>query len=240
MSKIRLYTFCAALIMFLCSGCGTANSVPMLEQNSQPEQTETLEKALPVQLTMQDMVDNGTEKDPVSFEYNSEGYLTAVTGRFAKEPVSDADAAFTLVASLSEVLQIGDVYDEIRLESQKNGMLNVYTFMQYYHDIPITDRMIRLTVRDESKEAVGLINGYVPALNIPLDFQRTAEDIRKQAAEIFSDNRTFFEPYPAICFGNHSMPSLVWEIQKENAQGVLLLRIDDQTGKILYQISEET
>ena len=249
MKTLRLYTICVAALLLSCSGCG-ANpgttgaspdagiSITQEEHDTQTEQTEAPPKALPVQLTMQDMVDNGTEKDPVCFEYNEEGYLTSVTGRFCKEQVTNSEEAFTLLASLSEVLRIGNVYDEIRLESEDSGMLDVYVFRQYYQGIPVTDRALKITVRDESKEAVGLINGYVPELSIPLEFHRTAEDIQKQASEIFSDNCTFFELYPAINCDSDGMPSLVWEIVQDREPTLLLLRIDDASGEILYQVTE--
>lgn len=164
---------------------------------------------------------------------NGEKVVDTIEGNFVNFTVANETDALNAIASVSELLGINDVQNEIEFTDTLRTAYGVsYSFRQLYKGIPIANRRTVLTVDPESNEVLELLNGFYHIDGIstkPAVKADKAKEIAEKAHNCTLDS----EPELQISFRNNEEPNLVWIIEgnyKETGEVI----VDAETGNILY------
>lgn len=217
------------LLCMLCSavllgGCGKATE-------SSSEREKTVKKELPKQITLDNMPPSAET------ECNSDGLLKKIEGNFVDFAVNNEDDAFKAVASVSELMKCNDIENEVRFFNVVESSANtIYSFRQYYNDVPIDGYATLLFVDGENNKVRRLKNSYIPDISVDTTPTFTEDDLKKFVTDKYKTDIDG-EPELEISFLNYTSsntPSLIWKTELSESS-ISSLIVDAASGDVLYE-----
>ena len=207
----------AAAAMLLLTGCTPNNTNS--STNSTPHE-------LPPQITQEMLTQRG-----VKVEQDSSGTVLYLTGSTQDAPVENADDAMQAVASLSDLLCCGDVYNELRFEAVQTRVgLDVYMFQQYYADLPVEGCGLTLTANADTHQIDSIRSSYAAGIQLNTEPSLSASDAKKAAKKELPRADGLHKPQLAVANRNGDF-RLIWLIEGEDSER---LELDANTGEVLY------
>ena len=237
----RIILTLAALSVIGCSAC-SPQEAPAAQSESGTSETDQTSgpdtaQVLPPQITLKMLTDAQAQTGEPAITYRDEPlpqYIDSISGSFLSDPVRNEQDAGTAVASLAELLQIPDFYNEIRYEGHENdGTSDIYSFRQYYSGIPVCNAQLLLFADPVTGRTQLFQNGYQPGLTLSTKSEYPASDAAKAARKALS-RKDLAEPVLVIWLAAHAEAHLAWNITEAKTPCTVFVA-DAMTGSALFE-----
>ncbi|MBP3380006.1 MAG: hypothetical protein J6K77_04000 [Ruminococcus sp.] len=137
----------------------------------------------PVLLTMEKLTEmNGGIEPEIS--YHKDGSIREISGKTARNPVTDERSAYDAIYGVSGILGISDPENELVFDRVSEGRVSKkYVFAQYYKGIPVLGGSVSVMAENGTGYAENIFSSYVNVGNVITEPAVTKEEAVRTVAE---------------------------------------------------------
>ena len=231
--KKAMMLFISAITL-LFSGCGNESPDSKKVYKGMDDSSSVLESSGKKATTFEKLTIESLPSS-VEVEIDNNHCVTKLEGKFIDVTVEDESEASEVISMLSEIIQCDDPSTQLRFDWIDNtSVTTVYSFRQYYNDIPVTGVVTNLHVKNDTHQVCRLQNSFIPRLSLDTVPKITQDDIKKQLSEKYN---TIVDGEPQLSIstmydGFRGSPKLIWTacLKDSNIELVIAYAM---TGEIL-------